>query len=123
MIGAVFDPAGYTGRKALIADVAREANFDTDRLNGIHEGIFALGFAVGPLVAAGSIAMFGPIATFWLPGIAFILAAGMIALLRVSDAGQQARADAIASGRPSAAFGQRSDSASPSSGGTDCYGQ
>ena len=104
VLGATFDPAGYTGRKALIVDVARESRFNTDRLNGIHEGIFALGFAVGPLVAAGSIALFGPIATFWLPGIAFILAAGMIALLRVSDAGQQARADAIASGETLGGF-------------------
>lgn len=98
IMGAVFDPAGYTGRKSLIVDVAREARFNTDRLNGIHEGTFALGLAIGPLVAAGSIAMIGPVATFWIPALAFVLAALMIALLRVSDAGQQARADAIAEG-------------------------
>jgi MFS family permease len=104
VLGAVFDPAGYTGRKALIVDVAREARYDTDKLNGIHEGVFALGFALGPLIAAGAIATIGPVNTFWLPAVAFVLAAALIAGLRVSDAGQQARADAAKAGEAPSSF-------------------
>lgn len=98
VIGAVFDPAGYTARKALIADVSREANFDTDRLNGIHEGIFAIGWTLGPLFAAILIASVGAINAFWVPFALFALASILIGVLRVHDAGQQARQDAEESG-------------------------
>lgn len=98
IFGAVFDPAGYTARKALIADVSREANVDTDRLNGIHEGIFAIGWTIGPLIAAVLIASIGAINAFWVPFSLFATAAALIAALRVRDAGQQARREAEGAG-------------------------
>ena len=104
VVGAVFDPAGYTGRKALIADVAREANFDTDRLNGIHEGIFAIGWTLGPLVAAVLIASVGAINAFWVPFVLFVAAAVLIAILKVHDAGQAARHAAEEAGGLSEGF-------------------
>ncbi|NQW72307.1 MAG: MFS transporter [Actinobacteria bacterium] len=36
IIGAIFDPAGYSARRALIPDAAQASGIDTDRLNGIH---------------------------------------------------------------------------------------
>lgn len=101
LIGAVFDPAGYTARKSLIVDVARESRVDTDRLNGIHEGIFAMGWTLGPLVAAVLIATVGAIASFWVPFALFLVAAILISILRVTDSGQQARRAAEESGAES----------------------
>lgn len=104
VVGAVFDPAGYTGRKALIADVARESNFDTDRLNGIHEGIFAIGWTLGPLFAAVLIASIGAINAFWVPFALFITAALLIGVLRVRDSGQAARLAALDAGEEQSGF-------------------
>jgi MFS family permease len=104
ILGAIFDPAGYTGRKALIADVAHESRFSVVRLNGIHEGIFAVGWTIGPLFAAVLIATVGAVNAFWVPFVLFIAAALLIGFLRVNDAGQEARAEAIAEGRIEAGF-------------------
>lgn len=93
VIGAVFDPAGYSARRALIPDAASAADFDVDRLNGIHQGVFALGWTTGPVVAAGLIELLGPINAFWLPTTLFGIAAISVAAMPVGDAGQLARAE------------------------------
>ena len=50
IIGAIFDPAGYTARKTLLADVAKSSESDFDRLNGIHDGFLGSpGFSGLPL--------------------------------------------------------------------------
>lgn len=93
VIGAVFDPAGYSARRALIPDAASAAQFDVDRLNGIHQGVFLIGWTTGPMVAAGLIAVFGPTNAFWLPTTLFLIAAIAVAAMRVQDSGQLARAE------------------------------
>jgi DHA3 family macrolide efflux protein-like MFS transporter len=93
VIGAAIDPAGYTARKSIIPDAATASGVDRDALNGLHEGLFALGWTIGPLIGALSIATFGPINSFWIPGALFIFAALCILALRVGDAGQDARAE------------------------------
>jgi len=93
MLGAVFDPAGYTARRALIPDVAEASGMEVTRLNGLHEGIFGIGWIVGPLVGSLLIAALGDTAAFWVPFALFVIAAILIALLRVSDAGQIAKAE------------------------------
>lgn len=93
MLGAVFDPAGYTARRALIPDVSAASGMEVTRLNGLHEGIFGMGWIVGPLAGALLIAAFGDTAAFWVPFALFVIAALLIALLRVSDAGQVAKAE------------------------------
>ena len=98
IIGAVFDPAGYSARRALIPDAAEAARMNTDKLNGIHEGVFLIGWTFGPVIAAFLIASVGPEATFWLPCALFVIAALAVGLMRVSDAGQRARAEAEAAG-------------------------
>jgi len=92
MLGAVFDPAGYTARKALIPDVATASGMGINRLNGIHEGVFSVGWVIGPLAGSLLIANLGPTSAFWVPCALFVIAAYLIGLLRVQDAGQQAKA-------------------------------
>jgi len=92
VLGAVIDPAGYTARKSIIPDVATAAKINRDELNGVYEGLFALGFTIGPLIGALSIAAFGPINSFWIPAVLFVAAALCILALRIRDAGQDARA-------------------------------
>lgn len=91
MIGATFDPAGATARRTMLPDVAAAARFPLDRLNGIHEGIFGIGWAVGPAAGALLIARVGPEQAFWAPCALFVVAIAAIVLVRVGDAGQQAR--------------------------------
>lgn len=92
MLGAVFDPAGYTARKSLIPDVAAASGMSLNRLNGWHEGIFSIGWVLGPLVGAFLIGAIGPTASFWVPCALFAIAAALIAFLNVGDAGLRAKA-------------------------------
>lgn len=98
VLGAVFDPAGYTARKTLLADVAKASDSDLDHLNGIHDGIMAIAWVFGPAVGAGLIASVGAINSFWVSASLFIVAAFAIAFLRVGDAGKESRELAKESG-------------------------
>jgi MFS family permease len=91
VIGAVFDPAGYTARKTLLADVAKASEIELDRLNGIHEGFMGVSWVFGPAVGAGLISTVGAVNSFWVSGGLFIFAALAIAFLRVGNLGKEAR--------------------------------
>ncbi len=93
MLGAFFDPAGYTARKALIPDVAKASGMSVSQLNGLHEGLFGVGWIAGPAVGSLLVAIFGDTAAFWAPFTLFVTAAILIGMLRVSDAGQIAKAE------------------------------
>jgi MFS family permease len=84
LFGAIFDPAGYTARRTLLSDVARDTNSDLDRLNGIHEGFLGVSWIAGPAVGAWLIASVGSINSFWVSAVLFIFAAIAIALLKLS---------------------------------------
>lgn len=92
-LGAVFDPAGYSARRALVQDAARGADMDTDKLNGIHQGIFLIGWTGGPLIAAGLIAGLGPVGSFWIPTALFIVAAVAVAAMGVVETPSHEQAD------------------------------
>lgn len=94
VLGATFDPSGYTARRSLLPDVAAAARRPVDPLNGVHEGVFAVGWTVGPLLGATLIATVGTANSFWAPFALFLLAAALVAVMRVGDAGQDARAAA-----------------------------
>ena len=100
MLGAVFDPAGYTARKALIPDVADASGMTVARLNGIHEGVFSVGWVIGPLVGSLLIATLGPVSAFWVPFVLFVISAILIVFLHVGDAGQEAKAAREEAGEP-----------------------
>ena len=91
VIGAVFDPAGYTARKTLLADVAKASDMELDRLNGIHEGFMGVSWIFGPAVGAVLISAVGAINSFWVAGGLFVFAALNIAFLRVGNLGKEAR--------------------------------
>lgn len=90
VIGAIFDPAGYTARKTLLADVAKASEIKLDRLNGIHEGFMGFSWVFGPAVGAGLISIAGAVNSFWVAGGLFIFAALTIAFLRVGNLGKDA---------------------------------
>jgi MFS family permease len=91
VIGAIFDPAGYTARKTLLADVAKASDAELDRLNGIHEGFMGVSWIVGPAVGAGLISTVGAVNSFWASAALFVIAALSIAFLRVGNLGKEAR--------------------------------
>ena len=92
VIGALFDPAGYTARKTLLADVAKKSDSSLDHLNGIHDGIMGASWIFGPAIGAGLISTIGSVNSFWVPAALFIVAALAIAILRVGDLGKDSRA-------------------------------
>ncbi len=91
VVGAIFDPAGYTARKTLLADVAKASDIELDRLNGIHEGFMGASWIFGPAVGAGLISTVGAVNSFWVAGGLFIFAALTITFLRVGNLGKDAR--------------------------------
>ena len=108
LLGALFDPAGYTARKALLTDTARAAGVDQQQLNGVHDGVFSIGWVAGPALGAWLIASFGVLNTFWAAAALFLVSALCIAFLRIGDLGQAARedrGDAALSGRASVVRG------------------
>lgn len=91
VLGAAFDPAGYTARKTLLSDVAKASDADLDHLNGIHDGIMGVAWILGPAVGAGLIASVGAVNSFWVSAALFIIAALSISFLRVGDAAKESR--------------------------------
>lgn len=91
VLGATFDPAGYTARKTLLADVAKTSDADLDSLNGIHDGIMGIAWIFGPAVGAGLIASVGAVNSFWFSAALFLIAALVISFLRVGDSGKDSR--------------------------------
>jgi MFS family permease len=91
VIGAIFDPAGYTARKTLLVDVAKSSSMELDRLNGIHEGFMGVSWIFGPAIGAGLISTVGAVNSFWIAGGLFVFAALTITFLRVGNLGKDAR--------------------------------
>jgi MFS family permease len=91
VVGAIFDPAGYTARKTLLADVARASEIELDRLNGIHDGFMGISWILGPAVGATLISTVGAVNSFWASAGLFMVAALSITFLRVGNLGKEAR--------------------------------
>jgi MFS family permease len=91
VVGAIFDPAGYTARKTLLADVAKASDIKLDRLNGIHDGFMGVSWIFGPAVGTALISTVGAVNSFWFAGGLFIFAALNIVFLRVGNLGKDAR--------------------------------
>jgi MFS family permease len=91
VLGAAFDPAGYTARKSLIPDVAKASNISMDKLNSLHEAVFSGGWALGPALGAIAISLFGAANSMWIVFIAFFLAIVLISMLHVGDLGLEHR--------------------------------
>ncbi|MFM8994329.1 MAG: MFS transporter [Actinomycetota bacterium] len=85
VLGAVFDPAGYTARKALIPNAAASSGMDVEKANGRHEGFFAIGWMVGPAIGAWCIEAGGPTLAFVVTSGMFLLAALAVRSMRVRE--------------------------------------
>ena len=85
VLGACFDPAGYTARKALIPNAATASGIEINSANGRHEGIFAIGWMVGPAIGSACIKWSGPMLGFAVTGAMFAVAAMAVSLMRVDD--------------------------------------
>lgn len=84
LLGAIFDPLGYTARKTMIQPASEQAKFDIHRLNGIHEGLLGSSWIIGPALGAWLIALVGAANSFWAVCGFFVIAAVAITLVRSS---------------------------------------
>lgn len=85
LLGAIFDPLGYTARKTMIQPASEKAKFDIHRLNGIHEGLLGSSWIIGPALGAWLIALIGAANSFWVVCAFFVIAAFAIAVVPSSD--------------------------------------
>ena len=98
VLGAVFDPAGYTARKTMLTDVAKASETDLDQLNGIHDGVMGIAWIFGPAVGAVLIATIGSVNSFWVSAVLFLIAAFAVTFLRIGNLGNESREKAKALG-------------------------
>ncbi|MGF1663598.1 MAG: MFS transporter [Kineosporiaceae bacterium] len=96
-LGAVFDPAGFTAREAMLPAAARAAGVRLERVNGLHEAVWGASFVVGPGVGGVLIGLVGAGSTLWATAAAFVLAAIVMAAVRIPGGG---RPDRPAGARP-----------------------
>ncbi|MEY4400197.1 MAG: hypothetical protein RL072_62 [Actinomycetota bacterium] len=85
VLGAVFDPAGYTARKALIPNAAESSGLPVEKANGRHEGFFAVGWMLGPALGAWFIEFGGPTMAFAATSGLFLVAALAVRSMRVRE--------------------------------------
>ena len=85
VLGAVFDPAGYTARKALIPNAAHSSGMSVEKANGRHEGFFAIGWMIGPAAGAWFIEVGGPTLAFASTSGLFLVAALTVRSMHVRE--------------------------------------
>ncbi len=89
--GAVFDPAGYTAREAMLPETATVARVRLDRLNSWHTSVFGSAYLIGPAIGGVLIAAFGASGAIWAGVLGFVCSAAGVALVRVPSAGRPGR--------------------------------
>jgi MFS family permease len=82
VLGALFDPAGYSAREAMLPEAAGKARWTLDRANGVHETVFGLAYLVGPGIGGLLVAVWGASSALIGTGVAFVLAAAAVVALR-----------------------------------------
>lgn len=85
VFGAVFDPAGFTARKALITNAASASGLEPNSANGRHEGVAAVGWMLGPALGATLIARSGPVTSLGASAVMFVIAMVAVLSMRVDD--------------------------------------
>jgi predicted MFS family arabinose efflux permease len=93
-LGAVFDPAGFSAREAMLPECARAARMRLDRVNSVHTALFSVSFLLAPGVGGLLIALVGASATLYATTAAFAVSAVVVAFVRVSSAGRPDHHDA-----------------------------
>lgn len=101
VLGAVFDPAGISGREAMLPEVAAATGLRRERVNGIHEAVWGSAYLIGPGVGGLALGFFGGTATFWFSAVLFALSSLVILAARFPGTGRPAsheRPDSVLSG-------------------------
>ena len=83
-LGAVFDPPGFTARKALITNTAQSGNITLERANGIHESIRGLGWIGGPAFGSLAVALVGAENAFWVMATFYALSGLAVCFIRIT---------------------------------------
>ena len=91
VLGAVFDPAGHTARKALIPNAANASSINLETANSRHEGLFAVGWAIGPAIGAMLIKFVGPVDAMLATSLLFLVASISVMLMRITDVTNETR--------------------------------
>jgi len=84
LLGALFESPGFTARKALVANTALVGDVPLARANGLTESIRGIGWIAGPAAGSFSVALIGPINTFWVIGIGYLLSMVAVSCIRIS---------------------------------------
>lgn len=88
--GAVFDPAGVSAREAVLPEVADHSELSREKVNGIHEAIWGVGYLVGPGIGGLALGILGAAPTYWITAGMFAISSVTISTLRVAGAGRPA---------------------------------
>ncbi len=88
--GALFDPAGFSAREAMLPAAARAAGWPLERANGVHEAMWGLAFLIGPGLGGLLIAVVGAAGALWATAVGFASSAAMLAFVHVEGAGRPA---------------------------------
>ena len=94
VLGATSIPRGTPRASRSSPTSPTPGRFYIDRINGVHEGVFAAGWVIGPALAAIGISTIGVIATFWVTAAAFVLAIMAVGGIRVTEAIGESRHEA-----------------------------
>lgn len=97
VLGATFDPAGISGREAMLPEVAAAAGLRRERVNGIHEAVWGTAYLVGPGIGGLALGFFGGPTTFWLSAGLFAASGLIILAARFPGTGRPAQHDRPAS--------------------------
>ena len=81
LLGAVFDPAGYTARKSMLPDIASASQMSLARANGRFEAVFGVGWIAGPALGSMLIAAAGWEVAMLIVGLTFSIPAISVASL------------------------------------------
>ena len=87
-LGAVFDPAGFTAREAMLPESTQVAGLRLDRVNTVHTAVFGVAYLVAPGLGGVLIALVGATGTLYATTVAFVLAAVLALGVRVPAAGR-----------------------------------
>ncbi len=84
-LGALLDSPGNTARSALVPNVSRDAGMSLERGTSLYNAVERVATLVGPPVAGGLIALFGPAEVLWVDAATFLFSAVVIRMTLPSD--------------------------------------
>jgi MFS family permease len=90
MLGAAFDPAGFTARETMLPAAAQRAGWTLDRANGVHEAVWGVAFLAGPGIGGVLIATIGAVDTLLVTAGGFAGSVLLLATLHLPGAGRPA---------------------------------